>query len=256
VEWFEVLLLGIVEGFTEFLPISSTGHLIMASYVLGIAQTDFHKTFTIAIQFGAILAVVAVFWRKFLDIHMLARLCVAFVPTGVLGFLFYKTIKTYLLGNEVVVLAALFLGGILLLIFEWWYVEKEGALDDVRHLSYAKAAILGVCQAAAMIPGVSRSAATIAGGLFLGMRRTAIVEFSFLLAVPTMLVASCFALFKDPPAIVWDELGVLGLGFGAAFLTALISIVWLLRFIRTHTFVPFALYRIAIAIVFAWVLWG
>jgi len=254
--WLDSVVLGVVEGITEFLPISSTGHLILVSYFLGIAQTDFHKTFEIAIQLGAILAVVVVFWRKFLDTQVLSRLLVAFVPTGIIGFLLYKLVKTYLLGNMLVVLAALFLGGILLLFFEWWHVEREDALDDARHLSYPKAALLGVCQAAAMVPGVSRSAATIAGGLFLGMRRTAIVEFSFLLAVPTMLAATAFTLFKDPPAVAWNELGVLALGFVAAFFTAWVSIVWLLRFIRTHTFVAFAWYRIGVALVFAWVLWG
>ena len=153
---FSAIILGFVEGFTEFLPISSTAHLIIASYVLGLGQTGFVKTFEIAIQSGAILAVIVFFWKKFWDIEMLKRLLVAFIPTAVIGLLAYKVLKDYLLGNMVIVLVSLALGGLILIFFEG-FVKKENLITNVRQLSYKKSALIGFAQAIAIIPGVSRS---------------------------------------------------------------------------------------------------
>jgi undecaprenyl-diphosphatase len=246
----QALILGIVEGITEFLPISSTGHLILASALLHIANSDFVKTFEVVIQLGAILAVVVLYWRSFLDIEILKRVIVGFIPTGIIGLALYKIAKTYLLGNETVVLWALALGGIALIVFEWWHTESENAVSDIRAISYKQAATVGLFQALAIVPGVSRSAATIVGGLLLGIKRAAIVEFSFLLAVPTMLAASGLDLLKSSGSFSQSDMLVLAIGFIVAFVVALPAVQWLLAYVRGHSFIPFGVYRIAVAILF------
>jgi undecaprenyl-diphosphatase len=247
---FESIVLGVVEGITEFLPISSTGHLILTSSLLGIEQTEFVKSFEIAIQFGAILSVVALYWRSFLDIQVLQRLAAAFVPTALVGLFLYDTIKTHLLGNEVVVVWALCLGGIALIVFEFLHREKEGIADGFHQITYVQCLLIGLFQSFAIVPGVSRSAATIVGGLSLGIQRKVVVEFSFLLAVPTMLAATGMDLLETSAAFTKNEWLALAVGFIVSFAVALVSIVWLLRFVRTHTFIPFGIYRVAIAALF------
>lgn len=253
---FESILLGAIEGFTEFLPISSTGHLILATELLGIPLTEAVKTFQIAVQLGAILAVMVLFWRKFLDFKVLTRLAVAFVPTGILGLLLYRFIKDYLIGNSWVVVAALFLGGVALILFERFHSEPDEAQADLAALPYKTAVTIGLFQSIAMIPGVSRSAATIVGGLLLGMKRTAIVEFSFLLAVPTMLAATGYDLLKTADTLQGADITVLIAGFVTSFVVALLSMRLLLSFVKNHSFVPFGVYRIIIAVLFVLVvLW-
>lgn len=250
----DALILGVVEGLTEFLPISSTGHLILTSSLLGLSG-DFVKSFEIAIQLGAILAVLIFFgFRRFLSKALLVRIALAFIPTGAIGFLMYPVLKSYLLESNTVVLSSLFLGGIALIFFEWWHREKEGDAISVEQISYWQAFAVGCCQSIALIPGVSRAAATIVGGLALGVPRVTIVEFSFLLAVPTMLVATGYDLLQSGSSFSPDEYGLLALGFSAAFLTALFSIRWLLSFITTHTFTPFGYYRILLALLFWFVI--
>jgi undecaprenyl-diphosphatase len=244
------LILGIVEGITEFLPVSSTGHLILASALLGIPQTDFQKTFEIVIQLGAILAVVAIYWRAFLNPDTLKKVIVAFIPTGIIGLALYKVVKTYLLGNDIVVLWALGLGGVALIAFEYWHTEKETASGSIADISYTQAVWIGLFQAISIIPGVSRSAATILGGLLVGLKRRTIVEFSFLLAVPTMVAASGLDLLKTSAVFTISQVGALATGFAVAFIVALFSIRFLLQYVRTHTFVPFGIYRIVVALAF------
>jgi len=251
------LILGAIEGLTEFLPISSTAHLTLASQLLGLAQSDAVKTFEIAIQAGAILAVVALYWRKFLDWEVLKRVAAAFVPTAVIGFVLYHFIKGYLVGNLAVTLWALGLGGAFLIVFEWFMKKRPAPIstpDEVRTLSYRKSALIGLVQALAVIPGVSRSAATIVGGLWLGMSREAIVEFSFLLAVPTVLAASGYDLLKSAGGISSGDLGLLAIGTIASFVTAIFAVKFFLSYIRKHSFSAFGIYRIAIAVVFAAIL--
>lgn len=243
----QAVILGVVEGFSEFLPISSTGHLILASSLLGLAQSDVQKTFEISIQLGAILAVVVLFWRRFLDIQLLKKLFVAFVPTGLIGFLVYPFFKSSLNGNLMVVIGSLFLGGIALIAFDRLRRHEEKGITD---LSYTQCALIGLCQALAIVPGVSRSAATIVGGELLGMNRAAIVEFSFLLAVPTMLAATAYDLYKQAHAFTQSDFTAIGVGFIAAFIVALVSIRWLLDFVKSRGFALFGYYRIAIALVF------
>ena len=252
-DFITALILGIVQGISEFLPISSTGHLILASHLMGLQHTEFLKSFEIAIQAGTILSVVALYWRSLMvDFEVIKRLAVAFLPTGLLGLTLYRLIKGYLLGSETVVLCSLLIGGILIIAFERWYREGENATGDIRAMSYKNALIVGLFQSVAMIPGVSRSAATILGGLLLGLKRKTIVEFTFLLAVPTMLAATGYDLIKSGSQFSLDQVQYLLIGFVTAFVVALLSIKFLLRFIKTHTFIPFGIYRIVLVIV--WVL--
>jgi undecaprenyl-diphosphatase len=252
----DAIILGIVEGTTEFLPVSSTGHLILASKLLGLSQTDFQKSFEIAIQLGAIASVVILYWRRFLEPAVLIKVLVAFIPTGLIGFALYRVIKTYLFESDAVVLWALGLGGVALIIFELLHREKEDAVDDVASISYSTALLIGVFQSLSIIPGVSRAGATIVGGLILGLTRTAIVQFSFLLAVPTMLAATGYDLLKNASSFAPEQFGVLAAGFISSFVVALLSIKFLLAFVRTHTFIPFGIYRIVAALAFALLVTG
>src|SRR3989344_5892455 len=155
------IILGIVEGVTEFLPISSTGHLILASVLLGISQSDFVKSFEIIIQLGAICSVIVLYGKSFLNGAILKKIIIAFVPTGIIGLALYTIVKTYLIGSQAVVLWALFIGGAALIIFELWHREAENAAGSIEGISYGQAFWIGVCQSIAVIPGVSRSGATI-----------------------------------------------------------------------------------------------
>lgn len=244
------IILGLIEGLTEFLPISSTGHLLLAERLFNLPSTDFLKTFDIAIQSGAILAVVFLYWRMFLDKELIKRLLTAFIPTGILGFVFYKFIKQVLMEKEIIIIISLFLGGLLLIIFELWHKEKEGAIEKTANISYGQSGLVGVFQSIAMIPGVSRSAITIIGGLLLGIKRKTIVEFSFLLAVPTMFAATGLDFLKSAPIFQIGDLGLLAVGFVVAFLSALASIKFLLSYIQKHNFIIFGVYRIVVALLF------
>lgn len=244
------ILLGIIEGVSEFLPISSTGHLILASNLLNLEQTNFLKSFEIAIQSGAILSVVVLYGGKlWQDKILLKQTLIAFVPTGVLGFVLYKLVKTYLLGNSYVTLAALLLGGVGIIAAEY-FLKKEKQTVEVKDLSMKRTFIIGVVQSISMIPGVSRSAATIIGGLFLGLNRKAAVEFSFILAIPTMLAATGYDLLKSAETFSISDFQTLATGFVTSFIVALIAIKWFLRFVQTSTLVPFGIYRIVLPIVY------
>lgn len=269
-EIWQSVILGIVEGITEFLPISSTGHLILAGNLLGIEPSGFSKSFDIVIQLGAIASVVFLYWRKIWQGGTIKKLITAFIPTGIVSLLFYKIVKTYLLGSTAVVLWALALGGVTLIVFEIWYRRKnftagenEGdsraritktADQSFTAISYKQALTIGLFQSVAIIPGVSRAAATILGGLFLGLNRVIIVEFSFLLAVPTMLAASGLDLALNYSSFSFAEFGALALGFAISFFVALGSIKFLLRYIQSHNFIAFGIYRIALAVLFFLVL--
>ncbi|MDP1706243.1 MAG: undecaprenyl-diphosphate phosphatase [bacterium] len=243
-------ILGIVEGITEFLPISSTGHMILVSNLLGLFQTDFLKSFEIIIQLGAITAVIFLYWRSFLKISVWQKVLTAFLPTGIIGFFLYKFIKQYLIGNEAVVLWALIIGGVALIIFEKIHKEKEEANGEIENISYKQALGIGIFQSLAVIPGLSRSAATIVGGLILGLKRETIIKFSFLLAIPTMLAASGWDLLNSAGSFISGDFQVLAIGFIVSFLTALVTIKWLLSFVQKHNFVSFGIYRILVAGIF------
>lgn len=248
---FQSIVISVIEGITEFLPISSTAHMVLAAKVMHIEQTEFVKSFEIIIQFGAILSVVALYWRKFfVDFESLKRIISAFVPTAVLGFFLYKFIKTHLIASQMIIVWALLIGGLFLIAFEFIHKEKDDAHEDISTIPYSKCIAIGLFQSLAMFPGVSRSAATIIGGLIINLKRKTIVEFSFLLAVPTMLAASVLDLLKSGSSFTQSQVGVLAVGFIISFIIALLSIKFLLGFIKNHTFIPFGVYRIIIALVF------
>lgn len=249
-DFVHALILSVVEGFTEFLPISSTGHLILASDLLKITQTDFVKTFEIAIQLGAILAVVYLYWKRLISSILLwKKIIVAFIPAAGVGFFLYSFIKDILLGNTLVVLAALFLGGLALIFLEKYHKEK-GTSEKLENISYRNALIIGLFQSISVIPGVSRAAATIAGGMLVGLKRKTAVEFSFLLAIPTMFAATTLDILKSGFTFSQNELLLLVVGFLGAFLTAIVAVKFLLSFVQKHTFIPFAIYRIILALLF------
>lgn len=249
--FFHSIVLGIVEGVTEFLPISSTGHMILTADLLGLAKTDFLSSFEVCIQLGAILAVVILYAKRILTQFKLIKiLLAAFLPTAIIGLVLYKFIKAYLLNNTAVVLLALLVGGIVIILFERFYKEKPEAVSEVENISYKQAFIIGVVQSVAVIPGVSRAAATIIGGLSLGLKRKTIVEFSFLLAIPTMLAATGLDLLKTGTSFSGSEWGMLATGFSVSFVVAFFSVKWLLKFIQKNSFTYFGYYRIILAIVF------
>lgn len=254
---FSTIILSIIEGVTEFLPISSTGHLILAAHILRVPQTDFAKSFEIIIQLGAILSVVFLYWKKILSSKSLWRpLFFAFIPTAVIGLLLYKLVKSFLLGNTTITLLALFIGGVILIGIEKWnkvkYMLKTGMTEPkaIEQLSIKQALVIGLAQSVSIIPGVSRAAATIIGGLFVGMDRKTAVEFSFLLAIPTMAAATGLDLLKSGFSFTQDEWMLLGIGFIGAFITATFAVKYFLKYVQNHTFVAFGVYRIILAIAF------
>ncbi len=244
------VMLGVVEGITEFLPISSTGHLIITSRLLGLPVTNFLKSFEIAIQLGAIAAAVVVYGRMIIGNRRIwLTVTAAFIPTGIIGLFLHSVVKTYLLGNIAVVAASLGIGGIILILFEKLYREEVSTIKEVTDITIMQAVVIGCAQAVALIPGVSRSAATILSGMALGIRRSAIVDFSFLLAIPTMAAATGLDLLQSDDLFSSQNVAALIIGFSTAFLTAYVVIRWLLSFVRTHTFVAFGVYRIVLACV-------
>ncbi len=248
------IILSIVEGITEFLPISSTGHLVLTANLLQLPQTEFLKSFEIIIQLGAVLAVVNAYWRKHIaNVALYTRVLLAFIPTAIVGFFFYDYIKAILIGNTMVTLTALFIGGIVLIVVERFYKEKKEHLQDVDKLSYPKAFMIGVFQAISVIPGVSRAASTILGGMFMGMSRKASVEFSFFLAVPTVLAASGLDLLKTNFSFTLGEWNLLLVGFSGAFIVAHFVIKFFLAYVQKHSFTVFGVYRILLALVY-WLL--
>ena len=249
------VIFGIVEGVTEFLPISSTGHLILTGKLLGLPSSEFLKSFEIVIQLGAILAVVVSYSKSLLaKPEVWKKVLAAFIPTAILGLAVYKIVKKVFLGNEQVVLWALFLGGILLIIFDRIYREGPDAEDDIARMPYKTAILIGCVQSLALIPGVSRSAATIIGGLILGMKKKAIVEFSFLLAIPTMLAATALDVIKNTQVFSSQQLPFLAVGFLTSFVVAVLSIKFLLHYIQRHGFLAFGVYRVIAPLLFWFIL--
>jgi undecaprenyl-diphosphatase len=257
-------LMGVVEGLTEFLPISSTGHLILAGALLGF-DDEKSKVFDIAIQSGAIFAVILVYWQKIratvlaLPTQPQARrfalnVFIGFLPAAVVGLLIYKTIKTYLF-NAPVVASAFIVGAFIIL-----WVEKKAKLEPVVHgiddLTPLDALKVGLVQCLGMIPGTSRSGATIIGGMLLGLSRRTSTEFSFFLAIPTLIGAGVYSLYKERALLSMADLPVFTVGLVVSFISAWLCIRWLLRYVATHNFVAFAYYRIAFGIVVLGTSWS
>lgn len=245
--WLQTVILGIIEGITEFLPVSSTGHMIIASSIMGISTDEFTKLFEVCIQFGAILSVVVLYWKKFFDFsrfRFYMKLIVAFIPAAIFGLLFSKKIDA-LLGDSMVVGVTLLLGGIVLLFIDKMF--KNTTLDKDNDITYPKAFIIGCFQVLAMIPGVSRSAATILGGLQQKLTRKLAAEFSFFLAVPTMFAATVKKLWdfhKEGFTFQPGQMSMLVVGNIIAFIVALVAIRTFITYVQKHTFRAFGVYRI------------
>lgn len=247
------LFLGIIEGLTEFLPISSTAHLILAGKALGLPDSEFLKTFEISIQLGAILAVLVLYFNRILkNLRMTWKLLAAFIPTSIIGLGLYQIVKDFLMESLLIISLSLLLGGLVIIVFEKKYAKKHPAGEaeavdlDLHSISYPQAIKLGLIQALAMVPGVSRSGATIIGGLALGIKRQTIVEFSFLLAIPTMLAATVLDLYKNPGVFANGQLTIWLVGFITSFITAIIGVKFLLRYVQKNDFRAFGWYRLAL----------
>ncbi|MCY1170538.1 MULTISPECIES: undecaprenyl-diphosphate phosphatase [Polaromonas] len=260
-------VMGIVEGLTEFLPISSTGHLILAGALLGF-DDDKAKVFDIAIQTGAIFAVILVYWQKIRDTlvalptekqaqQFALNVFIAFVPAVVLGLLFGKAIKAHLF-TPVVVASTFIIGGIIIL----WAERRQknnpavARIQEVETMTAMDALKVGLVQCLAMIPGTSRSGATIIGGMLLGLSRKAATDFSFYLAIPTLIGAGVYSLYKERALLSMADVPLFAVGLVFSFASALLCIRWLLRYISTHSFVPFAWYRIAFGVVVLATAWS
>jgi undecaprenyl-diphosphatase len=242
----DTIILGIVEGLTEFLPISSTGHMIITSKLLALPQSEFLKTFEIAIQSGALVAVIVWYLDKILKTkNLIKEVLIAFIPTAIIGFIFYEIVRGFL-GNINIVAISLILGGIIILAVEK-YVSKKDLKEE--KISNKNAFIIGLAQAIALIPGVSRSGATIVSGLLLGVSREKIVEFSFLLSIPTLGGATFLSMVKTSASFSGYEWSLLLIGFFSACLTALLSIKWFLNFISNRNFNLFGWYRIGLGVI-------
>lgn len=239
--WLDVVILAIVEGLTEFLPVSSTGHMIIAQTFLGIENSEFIKTFIVSIQFGTILSVVLLYWKKFFQgINFYLKLFIAFIPAAIIGFALGKYIDD-LLENVVVVAISLIAGGIILLFADKWFHKPDENRQDITFL---KALKIGFFQCIAMIPGVSRSAATIIGGMVQKLNRKNAAEFSFFLAVPTMFAATAYKLINTYKCIDSHNIKLLLAGNVIAFLVAMIAIKFFISILTKYGFRAFGYYRI------------
>jgi undecaprenyl-diphosphatase len=255
----QALVLGLVEGATEFLPVSSTGHLIVAADFLGF-HGEVAKTFEVFIQLGAICAVVWHYHHKIAGIvrdlphrpearRFVGHLLVAFTPAALLGFAFSKQIKAHLF-DTVSVAVAFIVGGLIILAIE--HRRAQPRVLTMEDMTWREALWVGVAQTASLIPGTSRSGATIMGGMLAGLSRPAATEFSFFLAIPTMFAATTYSLIKAWSELSWGDLPVFAVGFVAAFFSALAVVRFLLHFVARHSFVPFAWYRIAAGVFLLW----
>jgi undecaprenyl-diphosphatase len=243
------LILSAVEGLTEFLPISSTGHMILVSKLLGITETDFVKTFEIVIQLGAIMAIVVLYFKKFLsNWNLIKKLIVAFIPTGIVGVVLYPFIKNVLLGSSAITLNALFWGGVAIIAVEWYLKRKKAPVKKESEVTYRQALIIGTFQSLSVVPGVSRAAATIIGGLLTGLDRETATEFSFLLAVPTMIAASALDIYKSRQTIIHSGgLMTILIGTVLSFGFAIVAVKFLIGYIKKHDFTAFGIYRIILS---------
>ncbi len=246
---FQAVILGIIEGFTEFLPISSTGHMIVASKFLGLPQSEDIKAFEVIIQLSAILAVFSLYRDKFSfkKIELWKKVILAYFPLAIVGFVFRHQIKE--LFSLQVVAIMFIIGGIVFLIVEKFYDENERTINDVEDIGYKEALYIGIAQIFALIPGTSRAGASIIGGLLSKLSRSASAEFSFLLAFPVMLSVSGYDMIKHFNEFDTKSLTTLAIGFIVSYITALFSMKFLLSFLSKFTFVSFGIYRILFGII-------
>jgi len=251
------IILGVIEGATEFLPISSTGHLIVASKWLGIEQTSVNIAFEVIIQLAAILAVIANYAEKFTFRHidLWIKILIAFLPLAIVGFIFKDKIEE-LFRDPYIVPVMFIVGGIVFLVLEYFHKQSHETTSDVEDVSYSQAAWIGFAQVFALIPGTSRAGATIVGGLLTGMSRKASAEFSFLLALPVMGATSGYSFLKHHEAFMGANWPVLAAGFVTAFIIAYLTMRLFIRFLENFTFVAFGIYRILFGALLLWLALG
>jgi undecaprenyl-diphosphatase len=248
--YIQAIILAIIEGLTEFLPVSSTGHMILAQSLMNVKDPEFAKTFEIVIQLGAILAILLLYIKRFfVGINIYLKLFVAFIPTGIIGLLAYKIIKHYLF-NPFTVSISLIIGGVILIVLDKWTEQKESEYKQVEDISYSGAIKIGLIQCLSMIPGISRAAATILGGVFSGFNRKQAAEFSFLLAIPTMFAASGYDLLKEHDNIHSSDITLLVFGGFIAFVVAIIAVKGFIAFLTKYGFKHFGYYRIILGVLF------
>ncbi len=248
--YLQALILAIIEGITEFLPVSSTGHMILADALMGVEDKEFAKTFEIVIQLGAIIAVGLLYIKRFfVSTEIYLKLIAAFIPTGVIGILAYKVIKSYLF-NPFVVSISLIIGGIILILLDKWTANKKSEFENAESISYVGAVKIGLFQCISMIPGVSRAAATIFGGVYAGFDRKLATEFSFLLAIPTMMAATGKDLWESKDLINPESIKLMAFGGAVAFIFALIAVKGFILFVQKFGFKHFGYYRIVLGILF------
>lgn len=252
----DVITLGVVEGLTEFLPVSSTGHMILMATLLKLENTEFLKSFEVAIQLGAILAIILLYFKRlFSGWAIYQRLFVAFLPTATIGFVMYKIIKQFLF-SPLVVSISLIVGGIMLIVLNRWIEESTADYEDLEVMPLKNAFWIGMMQCLAMVPGVSRAGATIIGGILNGCNKRQATEFSFLLAIPTMLAATAYDLLKNAEAIDQQGLVFLGVGGLTAFVSAWIAVKVFLNIVTRYGFAGFGYYRIFVGAAFLVLLYG
>ncbi len=240
----EAIIIAIVEGITEFLPVSSTGHMIITQELLGMTIDDFVKAFTVNIQFGAILSVIVLYWKRFFQsMEFYYKLLIAFIPAAVIGFLMMDLIDK-MLGSVLIVAIMLVVGGVVLIFVDKWFT-KATPDQDIKYMSAFK---IGLFQCIAMIPGVSRSAATIIGGMTQGLSRKTSAEFSFFLAVPTMFAAASYKLLKNYEIITSQNISILLIGNVVAFIVAMIAIKTFIALLTRYGFKMFGYYRIVVGL--------
>ena len=255
-DWLTAILLGLVEGLTEFIPVSSTGHLLLLGHFLGFESTG--KTFEIVIQLGALLAIISVYFKRLWQLatrwpfdpaarRFLIGLIVAFLPAAVIGFFAYDFIKTVLFESIGLICVMLIVGGVILLLVDRWApTPKE---DDAMNLTWKRALGVGLCQCLAMVPGVSRSGATIVGGVMIGIDRRAAAEFSFFMAIPTMVGAFVLDFWSNKDVLTGDNLGIIAIGFVVSFLSGLIVVKTMLDFINRFGLAPYGWWRIVAGVI-------
>ena len=263
-DWLAAIILGLVEGLTEFIPVSSTGHLLLTQHLLGLTDGRW-GSFVVLIQLGAILAVVALYFQRLWGVlirlptdpkarHFAISIAVAFLPSLLAGAFLYDFIKQYLFASLVTICVSLIVGGFLLLALERWAPKPTSG--DAMTVSWRKSLLIGLFQCLSLVPGVSRSGATISGGLVLGLEKPAAAEFSFFLAIPTMVGAFTYDLIKDGASIDPDFAWLIAIGFVTSFVSGLIVIRWMLNVVARHGFAPFAWWRIAAGTAGLAMIWG
>jgi len=246
---YEAVILGIVEGITEFLPVSSTAHIALTSQILGVAQDDFMNSFNIIIQIAPILSIMIIYYNTlFHSLDIWKKLIASFIPTGAIGFLFHHQIEDMFSSNSIVLW--MIATGVFFLVVEYLYTKRGHNTENLDDVTYKQAVIIGFIQALSLIPGVSRSGSTILGAMLIGLKRETAMSFSFLLAIPTMTAASGYTLFKEYGTLSTDGFSMILIGFGVSFVIGYIAVKSFLAIVGKYNFTPFGIYLIASGISF------